>query len=384
MNMDNLRQLSIKQLSNVRSLEEANMVNLVKKRHLTRLKLFWNGVSNPDIDHQEVLTALQPPPTIRELIITWYEGARLAPWMDTPSLSRLELLQLDSCTSWEELPPLWKLPCLKFLKLSHMKAIRSLGCHFSDCIDIQFPVLENLDFRDLPLWEEWNGADDYIWFPHLKCLQIQNCPKLQKIPGLPLSIENLWMGDLGLEALPLSYKCSNGSRTFGGFQQLMSLECLRIDGCPGIAQIGSIGEGDDNILPSSLKELGILEEHKYLASCLRGLILLTELYLYCSPNMESLPLANELEHLIALRSLRIFNGEALTSPGGLYIIKSLTSLYIYDCPKFLSTEVESQEFLEDKIRKHAVLSSSVFDHSASNKAATILPSSLEDLKFINS
>ncbi|XP_042377360.1 disease resistance protein RGA2-like [Zingiber officinale] len=150
MNMDNLRQLKIKQLSNVRSLEEANMVNLVKKRYLIRLELDWNDASNPVDDasnpelDQPVLAALQPYSTIRELTIRGYKGGRAAPWMDTPSLSLLENLQLNDCTSLEELPSLWKLPCLKFLELNKMNAIRSLGCHFFGQIDIQFPVLEEL------------------------------------------------------------------------------------------------------------------------------------------------------------------------------------------------------------------------------------------------
>ncbi|KAG6514991.1 hypothetical protein ZIOFF_025369 [Zingiber officinale] len=395
MNMDNLRKLTIKQLSNVRSLEKANMVNLVKKRYLISLELDWNVANNPDDDasnpdlDQPVLAALQPYPTIRELTIRGYKGGRPAPWMDT-SLSLLGNLQLNACTSLEELPSLWKLPCLKFLKLNEMNAIRSLGCHFSSQIDIQFPVLEQLGFYDLPLLEEWNGADDYIWFPHLKSFKICDCPKLKKIPDLPLSIKNLTLENLGLEALPRSYnyKCSNGSRTFGGFQRLMmSLETLQISECPKIVQIGLIDEDDDHLLPSSLKELtlSILFKDDDLASYLQGLTLLTGLSLYFSPGVESLPLANELEHLTALQRLYIKSGETLTSPGGLYIIKSLTSLSISDCPKFLSAaEVESEEFLKDKTRKHAVSSSSVFDHSASDKVTSILPSSLEYLSFTDS
>ncbi|KAG6511271.1 hypothetical protein ZIOFF_029330 [Zingiber officinale] len=395
MNMNNLHKLSIKQLSNVRSLEEANMVNLVKKRYLIRLELDWNDVSNPDdyasnpdLD-QPVLAALQPYPTIRELTIRGYKGGRLAPWMDT-SLSLLQNLQLNACTSLEELPSLWKLPCLKFLKLKEMNAIRSLGCHFSGQIDIQFPVLEKLGFYDLPLWEEWNGADDYIWFPHLKNFQILDCPKIKKIPELPLSIENLTMKNLGLEALPRSYnyKCSNGSRTFGGFQRLMFLETLQIYECAKIVQIGSIGEEDDHLLPSSLKELtlSILFKDDDLASYLQGLTSLTDLSLYFSPDVESLPSANELEHLTTLQTLYIRGGETLTSPGGLYIIKSLKFLKISHCPKFLSAaaEVESEEFLKDKTRKHAVSSSSGFDHSTSDKVTSILPSSLEYLIFTDS
>ncbi|KAG6515047.1 hypothetical protein ZIOFF_025426 [Zingiber officinale] len=253
--------------------------------------------SNPDLGQHEVLTALQPPPKIKELIIRRYKGARSASWMDTSSLSRLELLQLDSCTSREELPPLWKLPCLNFLRLCKMKAIRSLGCHSSDRIDIQFPVLEELVFCDLLLWEEWNGVDDYIWFPHLKTFKISSCPKLKKIPNLPLSIETLNMQSLGLEALPRSYnyKCSNDSRTFGGFQLLMSLKSFEIYNCTGIVQIGSICEEDDHLLPSSLKELGLdnIDEHKDFASYQR---------------------ANEMEHLTVLQDLNI-DGAALTSLG---------------------------------------------------------------------
>ncbi|KAG6515003.1 hypothetical protein ZIOFF_025381 [Zingiber officinale] len=389
MYMNNLRQLKIKQLSNVQSLEEANMVNLVEKRHLTSLELDWFGkrdASNPDLDQQEVLAALQPSTTIKELMIRWNKGGRPVPWMDTPSLSRLEHLQLEFCTSWEELPPLWKLPHLKFLRLVYMKAIRSLGCPLSDRMDIQFPVLEELEFHDLPLLEEWNGADDYVWFPLLKSVQIEKCPRLKKIPDLPLSIENLRFKDLGLEDLPRFYKCSNGSRTFGGFQQLMFLKSLEIYKCPGIAQIGAIGEEDDHLLPSSLEtlELENIEEHKDLANYLRSLTLLTKFHLHCSPGLESFPLASELEHLTVLQDLCISDGESLTSLGDLYILKSLKSLEIFDCPKFLVAEVESEKFLKDTTRKHAVSSSSIFDQSAGNKAARILPSSLESLKFKNS
>ncbi|XP_042449396.1 putative disease resistance protein RGA4 isoform X1 [Zingiber officinale] len=392
MNMDNLRQLSIAKLSNVHRLEEANNVDLVSKSHLTSLELNWykpdldEASSNLGHDQQEVLAALQPPPTIRKLIIREYKGGRPAPWMNTQSLSRLESLELYNCTNLEELPPLWKLPCLKFIKLSDMKVIRSLGCHSSDMMDKQFSVLEKLEFRDLPLLEEWNGADDYQWFPRLKRFEIEKCPKLKKIPDLPLSIENLCMKKLGLEALPRFYKCSNGSRTFEGFQQLMSLEFLEMDDYSEIVDIGSIGEEDGNFLPSELKKLKlkILNKHEDLASYLRGLTLLTELSLSRLQGMTSLPLTNELEHLTTLRSLYICDCEDLTSPGGVYIIKSLKHLYMYNCPKFLTAEVESQQLLKDKTRKHAASSSSIFDHSTSNKAASTLPSSLESLTFSTS
>ncbi|KAG6514988.1 hypothetical protein ZIOFF_025366 [Zingiber officinale] len=308
MNMDNLRELKIKKLSNVRSLEEANMVKLGQETssHRVGAALDWSNL--------------------------------------------------------EELPPLWKLPCLKFLKLKYMEAIRSLGGHFSNWMDIQFPVLEELEFRDLPLLEEWNGADDYVWFPLLKSFRIEKCPRLKKILDLPLSIENLIIKDLGLEALPWFYKCSNGSRTFGGFQRLIFLKFLEIYKCPGIVQLGSIGEEDDNLLLSSLEtlELENIDEHKDWASYLRGLTLLTKFHLHCSPGLESFPLASELEHLTVLQDLRISDGESLTSLGDLYILKSLKSLEIFDCPKFLVAE------------------------SASNKAARILPSSLESLEFKNS
>ncbi|KAG6469758.1 hypothetical protein ZIOFF_070689 [Zingiber officinale] len=374
MNMNNLCELSISNLSNVHNLEEANNVNLVSKSYLTSLKLNWKKAywyesdqdeasSNIGHDQQEVLAALQPPSTIRKLIITKYKGGRPAPWMNPRSLSRLESLELYGCTNLEELPPLWKLPCLKLIKLIDMKAIRSLGCHSSDPMERQFPVLEELEFRDLPLLEEWNGADDYQWFPPLKRFKIENCPKLKKIPDLPLSIKNLCMKKLWLESLPRSYKCSNGSITFGGFQQLMSLKSLEMHGYSENVDIGSIGEEDGNFLPSSLEilKLEILQKHKDLASYLRGLTSLIELSLSCLQGMTSLPLTNELEHLTTLRSLDIWNCEDLTSPGGLYIIKSLKHL--------------------DKTRKHAASSSSVFDHSTINKAASIFPSSLESLTF---
>ncbi|XP_042449714.1 putative disease resistance protein RGA3 [Zingiber officinale] len=380
MNMDNLRQLSIAKLSNVHSLEETNNVNLVSKSYLTSLELNWykpdldEASSNLGHDQQKVLAALHPPPTIRKLIIREYKGGRPASWMNTKSLSRLESLELYNCTNLEELPPLWKLSCLKFIKLSDMKAIRSLGCRSSDPMDRQFSVLEELEFWDLPLLEEWNGADDYQWFPRLKRFEIGNCTKLKKIPDLPLSIENLCMKKLGLEVLPRFYKCSNGSTTFGGFQQLMSLESLEMDDYSEIVDIGSIGEEDGNFLPPALKKLKlkILNKHEDLASYLRGLTSLTKLSLSCLQGMTSLPLTNELEHLTTLRSLYICDCEDLTSPGGLYIIKSLEQLHMYNCPKFLTAEVESQQLLKEKTR------------SASDKAASILPSSLEFLRFSTS
>ncbi|KAG6515060.1 hypothetical protein ZIOFF_025439 [Zingiber officinale] len=135
------------------------------------------------------------------------------------------------------------------------------------------------------------------------------------------------MRNLELEALPRSYKCSNGFRTFGGFQQLMSLKSLQIYNCPGIVQIGSMEE-DNNLLPSSLKELilgGILVEHKDLTCYLRDLTSLSNLFLYCSSGMESLPSANELEHLTALQYLSIWDGEALTSHGGVVVAMSRVS-----------------------------------------------------------
>uniref|UniRef100_A0A2N9G917 NB-ARC domain-containing protein n=1 Tax=Fagus sylvatica TaxID=28930 RepID=A0A2N9G917_FAGSY len=147
-----------------------------------------------------VLNALESPPNLKDLSISWYEGTTMSPnW--TMSLTKLKTLCLNAFKNLEHLPPLGKLPVLESLIIRRFNSLRKVGVEFlgiesenkkEDNMQI-FPNLKSLEFRDLEKWEEWIGIggkredeeDSTITImPRLQQLKFWACPNL-KSAGLP-------------------------------------------------------------------------------------------------------------------------------------------------------------------------------------------------------
>ncbi|XP_062194542.1 disease resistance protein RGA2-like [Phragmites australis] len=212
--------LSIGHLENVASKEEASNSGLKEKYRLNELTLSWSSnledrASDAVIN---ILEGLEPHPNLKHLRITRYSGTISPTWLANDlNIKYLESLYLQDCSGWEVLPPLGKLPYLRKLHSIGMKAIRCIGSEFYGSGSFMgFPCLEELYFAKMPKWHSWCGVEKtccfpnlltltitdctslqlipveqwseqvcYVWFPRLRTLDIENCPRLAQLPPLP-------------------------------------------------------------------------------------------------------------------------------------------------------------------------------------------------------
>jgi hypothetical protein len=148
-------------VADVREVENAQ---LKKKIRLHTLKLQVTDEFGNDrrIENDvSVLNALESPPNLKYLSISWYRGITMSPnW--TMSLTKLKTLSLAFYHKLEHLPPLGKLPVLESLIIERCNSLRKVGVEFlgiesenkkEDNMQI-FPNLKSLEFRDLILWGE--------------------------------------------------------------------------------------------------------------------------------------------------------------------------------------------------------------------------------------
>ncbi|KMT07503.1 hypothetical protein BVRB_6g151170 [Beta vulgaris subsp. vulgaris] len=233
-NLNNLQDsICIKNLENVKDGEEAKIAMLHKKLSLKRINLQWNTSRNDSIA-KDVLEALQPPTSLKELKITRYGCDVFPRWITHPfpMLEKIHLLRCHSCTIF---PTLGQLPTLKILILEDMRSLISV-----DTLEI-FPSLEILEFKDMPRLREWKGlvvnamlrlcklklinCPKLINFPSLENLaslvklQIERCEALESLSVLPASLESLVIRD----SPQLKDHCQVGGK-----------EWLKIDAVPSV------------------------------------------------------------------------------------------------------------------------------------------------------
>ncbi|KAL0924552.1 hypothetical protein M5K25_005390 [Dendrobium thyrsiflorum] len=280
-NMNDLCKLGINCLENVKDAKEASSAKLCAKRRLTNLNLCWSNTDSRNIDLDEnVLDNLQPPKCLRNMSIRRYLGARSAIWMNNVNLIiNLEIIELIDCLECETLPPFGQLPFLKSLILSNVPKVKWLESKFNGNEKYRtFPLLKVLYIDGLKALEDWFeagvAAEDECLFPCLIQLNLSECPKLKELPSLP-----------------------------------SKLKSLQIDNCPKLKELPS--------LPSKIKSLQILMTGwKTLNFCSNSNpIPLEKLRVLDCPNITSLPLANEIARLAALRDLTIRDCPNLISLG---------------------------------------------------------------------
>ena len=104
--LNNLHELRIKDVENVKSHKEASMAELHNKGQLLKLELEWGRRCSPDelIEHEEILDCLRPHSNLKELRITGYRDGSHAKWMEYEFIKNLEkivLRDLHTLESWE-------------------------------------------------------------------------------------------------------------------------------------------------------------------------------------------------------------------------------------------------------------------------------------------
>ncbi|CAL9087032.1 unnamed protein product, partial [Musa acuminata var. zebrina] len=233
--------LRIRNLENVGSKEEARKAGLNNKAYLVELELEWvsdqhsNLQNNQLLVSEEILEGLQPHQALKRLVIRGYNGARSPSWLEAKLLPNLEILALQNCKRWNDFSCIGPIPQLS-----------------------------------------WN--DGGVLFPCLSKLEIQECPKLQRLSPLPPSLTKLhnlrniktidiW-GCEELVSLPVKR-----------FRELTSLENLSIQSCPVLMSM-TRDEDIELLLPPSVKLLDLIDcgdLGKSLPACLHNLTSLTGL-----------------------------------------------------------------------------------------------------------
>ncbi|KAI0503621.1 hypothetical protein KFK09_014555 [Dendrobium nobile] len=243
-NMTDLYKLGISCLENVKDGEEARKAQLCEKRRLKDLTLCWSrshiDSTNNDLD-ENVLDNLHPPKCIRNLSIERYMGARSAIWMNNVNpFFNLEKMELTKCLQWETLPPFGQLPFLKILNLAEMPKVKCLESKFNGNDKYRaFPLLEKLYIERLEALEDWFeegvAAEDGYLFPCLIELVLEKCPKLKELPSLPPKLKSLEIRSTGWKTLNF---CSNSNPI--PLQSLQVFHCRNIISLPLADEIASL------------------------------------------------------------------------------------------------------------------------------------------------
>lgn len=209
--------LEITGLENVSNAVEASEANLKEKPNIQKLLLCWNTSAyrqmiqaarqaNEDSfvealtvhwdssskASEDVLEALQPHASLKNLCISFFEGRTLPSWMMKLSLLGLSEVTLSSCIRCEHLPAFGRLPCLKVLTLTQVSAVKCLDLEFYGS-DNAFPLLEELNLSEMLELEEWSAPVDGEIFPSLTKLSISECRKLKSLPSIFPYVRNLEM-----------------------------------------------------------------------------------------------------------------------------------------------------------------------------------------------
>ncbi|KAJ9692781.1 hypothetical protein PVL29_011732 [Vitis rotundifolia] len=179
-NLNNLRDLSIQGLDEVKDAGEAKKAELKNKIHLQHLTL--------EFDEKEgtkgVAEALQPHPNLQSLRISHYGDREWPNWMMGSSLAQLKELVLWWCIRCPCLPPLGQLPVLEKLEIWCVDGVKYIGSEFLGSSSTVFPKLKQLTIFGLKELKQWEikEKEERSIMPCLTHLRTQACLKLEGLP----------------------------------------------------------------------------------------------------------------------------------------------------------------------------------------------------------
>lgn len=178
--------LTICNLETVASKGEASEAKLRNKRNLKELRLVW-GTKHQTVD-DDVLDGLQPDANLRVLGIINPGVGPCPRWLcaDIISTKRLESLHLEGL-SWCPLPAFEQLPHLSKLTLKNVAGMTVFGPGFSGVTESSFMHLKTLEFEDMPELEKWVGEPNSRLFSRLESIKLGGCPLLRFFPFLESS-----------------------------------------------------------------------------------------------------------------------------------------------------------------------------------------------------
>ena len=314
--LSQMRYLSLVKLE--RAAHSSRNAVLTDKRHLRKLTLEWTesgegSYSEEDVGNTEkVFEQLIPPHNLENLSIISFFGQRYPTWFGTTCLSSLMSLILKGVQSCVHLPPIGKLPNLKYPRIDGAYAVTKVGPEFVGCKKgdvvcnelVAFPKLEWLIFTDMPNWEVWSffeeevAADElgedgaaeirqedaqsarFPLLPRLVLLRLDGCPKLRALPGQlgkeTTSLKKLRLiGTNSLQAvedLPflselLDIQKCKGLQRISNLPQVTGLHlhgCLNLSYVKGLGSLQQLGLGEDMQEVSSRWVPGLQNQHQRL------------------------------------------------------------------------------------------------------------------------
>ncbi|KAL7145411.1 hypothetical protein ABFS83_07G081900 [Erythranthe nasuta] len=181
--------LEIRNLENVREIDEATRYGVLRNKYLNHLGLSWSNTSRKEADHNnncsEILELLEPNKTrLESLDIKGYMGFTFPRWIS--SMKHLTKIFISDCAC-EQLPSLGKLKSLRELQLKGMNNIKRIGPRFYGHSHRGiFIALRELGLYDMPMLSEWASPlyfDSYV-LRTLETLTVEGCPKLASLPSI--------------------------------------------------------------------------------------------------------------------------------------------------------------------------------------------------------
>lgn len=365
-NLSDIKHLGLHEMENIVDPLDLAKFKLSHKTQLKSLSLTWSTHSTDGIDDQ-ILDDLEPPRGLEELHFMGYTG-RIPIWIADESLPKLVYLEIKDCMSWERIPALSALHSLKKLRLEHLSNLRCIGDDFE--AHIEFDALST------------------CFPPSLEILTVELCPRLKRLPDLPLGLSKLVLEFVGLECFPKIELIANGqpnessssssvqsklvflhvencsdltSLNEGLLQQqehLGSLHKVVINRCENIEHLPSKGfsglvqlkyleisscpvlrmrrDTKDDLLPVSLKYFSISccgDAEIPMLTSLQMLIALKRLSLFNCDSLKNLPSEGVFKSLGMLHEITIAKCRNLLSLGGLGAAVSLRLLTVFCCDK---------------------------------------------------
>ena len=150
--------LSIWDLQNTLSVQDALEADLKSKKHLEKLRFSWDGRTGDSQRERVILEKLEPHSNVKSLVICGYGGRLFPDWVGDSAFSNLATLTLNQCKNCTSLPPLGQLSSLKQLCVMSLDRIVAVGSEFyGRCPSMKKPFasLQKLEFLFMPRWREW-------------------------------------------------------------------------------------------------------------------------------------------------------------------------------------------------------------------------------------
>ncbi|KAF7824659.1 putative disease resistance RPP13-like protein 1 [Senna tora] len=180
--------VSILGLQNVVNPGDALGANLTSKIHIEELHLEWSMDRDKPQNDKDVLEKLEPNKNLKKLQISNYGGIEFPYWFADSSLSNIVSLELSNCNYCLSLPSLGLLPWLEFLRFEGMEEWEEWKC--GNASGANFPRLRELSVVRCPKLKEHLPAQ----LPSLRKLVIDNCEQLQASALIPSTLKVLHIG----------------------------------------------------------------------------------------------------------------------------------------------------------------------------------------------